>query len=232
VFTLLNRYTFHHRTLDPTFKVYLDERETKHSLDITKRSLNRRAYLDYGHWRYPIFDSVEFVKSHEYRLVQAADVLTGAIAYIWNGHHQKQTASKHKLDMCDYIGGRMWGDRHTLGKPTLPFIEHRGIAIWLLDWEAQRRKALVATYEDQRLHIPAATTLLELRTHGFEINLTCPKCWRFRGNVIHPKTIALPFGGPFRCSRTGCAGSPIPILSPDPLKVPLFARPLAQSSKA
>lgn len=90
VFTLLNKYTSLHKQLDPIFKVYLDERDTTHTLDTTRRSLNRRAFNDYGHWKYPIFDTIEYVKSHEHRLVQAADIITGAVAYIWNGHHEQK----------------------------------------------------------------------------------------------------------------------------------------------
>jgi hypothetical protein len=230
VFTLLNKYTFHHRALDPVFKVYLDERDTTHTLETTRRSLNRRAHSDYGQWRYQIFHTLEYVKSHEHRLVQAADIITGAIAYIWNGHHKQKSPAKHKVAMCDFIGKRLWSDRTALGKPTLPYIEHRGISIWLLDWDADRRKALIATHKDQLLHIPATNSLVELRSHGFEVSLTCPKCWHLRKNVAHPDTVALPFSGPFPCVRSRCDGKAIPTLNPDPLKVPLFSRPLSPST--
>jgi len=230
VFTLLNRYTFHHRALDPVFRVYLDERNTTHTLETTRRSLNRRAYNDYNQWHYQIFHTLTYVKSHEYRLVQAADIITGAIAYIWNGHHEQNGAAKHKIAMCDFIGKRLWSDRTALGKPTLPYIEHRGISIWLLDWDADRRKALISTHKDQLLHIPGFLSLGELHAHGFEISLTCPKCWHLRKNVIHPGSLAQPFGGAFICGRTGCDGNAIPTLNPDPLKVPLFSRSLSHSS--
>lgn len=225
VFTLLNEYTARHKALDPYFSVYLDNRVTKHSLETTRRSLNRRAFLDYGHWKYPIFQTIQYVHSHEHRLVQAADVLTGAIAYIWNGHDQKPTAASHKLDMCDFIGARLWGNRSTLGKPTIKPIENRGIAIWHLDWEAQRRKALIATHKDHLLHFPEDLTLGELKAHGFEFTLTCPKCWRSIERIERPELLALSLTAPFTCTRVKCDGHPLLTLRPDPIKVPLFANP-------
>src|SRR5262249_43553720 len=113
---------------------------------------------------------------------------------------------------------------------TIPPIEQRGLAIWLLDWDADRRKALVATHRDQLLHIPDSCSLSELRSHGFKIKLTCPKCWHVRRNVAHTHLLDLPFNGRFDCVRRNCDGKPIPTLEPDPLKVPLFSKPRSRPS--
>jgi hypothetical protein len=63
--------------------------------------LNNRCKSDLGFASMP-FKQVTYARSEKSRLIQAADLITGAIAYETNGLHRVANASKHRK--------RLWAD--------------------------------------------------------------------------------------------------------------------------
>lgn len=114
---------------DRRFYVFLDDRTTKHTPDATRRMLNARARKERG-VSYDIYRNVQFCPSHESRLIQMTDVMTGAIAFETNGHHVAPGAATHKIKIMKLItaGARL----RTLAKPS-PY-GHGGFDIWHLDF--------------------------------------------------------------------------------------------------
>lgn len=60
----------------------------------------------------PPVKTVESRKSQDYRLIQLADVIMGAIGYVWNNEHRKKNRSEGKVHLCRYLA-------HKIGKPDL-----------------------------------------------------------------------------------------------------------------
>lgn len=79
-------------------------------------------------------------------MIQAADVLSGAVAWVWNKRYEKD-ASHHKRTLAAHVAmraklqptkaaktaGMKRGDVLTLGFQTLPHQEE-GFAIWSMDF--------------------------------------------------------------------------------------------------
>jgi hypothetical protein len=139
-FTLLFKFARIHAktTTSPHFYVHLDQRTTPYDPDVTRITLNYKDRAEHGR-DYEAYKLVHFVDSKKSRLVQMADVFSGAIAASWN---KKHTAS-HKQEMIDFIQ-RRWL-LSSLDQPTRRQRGPRGIDIWLLDWDARARKAAPQT---------------------------------------------------------------------------------------
>lgn len=97
------------------FVVFLDKRTTKHDPDVMKYTLNNRAKTEFRVTSGP-FKSVTFVRSEDSRLIQATDVITGAIAFEKNGRHLVQNASPHKVALWQHLKLSIKLD--TLARPT------------------------------------------------------------------------------------------------------------------
>jgi len=159
--TSLERYIYHHlrgytrRTLAPEgtrFVVTLDESPLRRSAEVQAITLNRTYRRDSGN-DFDIFESVVDGTSKENLMIQAADVLTGAVAWVWNKRYASSDASEHKKTLAAHIAKRARlpatgllakagvprGGVLTLGTPTLPHHESHGFAIWRMDFSKSKR---------------------------------------------------------------------------------------------
>ncbi|MFN0217847.1 MAG: DUF3800 domain-containing protein [Hyphomicrobium sp.] len=68
----------------------------------TLYALNNKAKTVFG-WPEGPFADVAFVDSKKSRLIQATDILTGAVAYETNGKHLASDASKHRVALMRHI---------------------------------------------------------------------------------------------------------------------------------
>lgn len=159
----LERYIYHHllgfarRSLAPEttrFVVTLDQSPLRRSADVQKITLNHAFKRDTNR-DIDIFDSVVDGDSETDLFIQAADVLTGAVAWVWNKRGAKANASKHKRELAAHVAKRARlhpdravaqrgvkrGDVEALGIPTLPHHESHGFAIWHLDFSKSKWRA-------------------------------------------------------------------------------------------
>jgi len=84
------------------YHVYLDKRETTHSLDELRSVLNNGIASRYNISGRP-YRRVQFRDSKQSELLQLNDILIGAIGARKNGHHLKQNASAAKIALADHI---------------------------------------------------------------------------------------------------------------------------------
>lgn len=85
------------------YHVFIDAPQGDEGQNVPLRHmLNNRCKSKLGFDDKP-FLGVSYVRSEKSRLIQAADLLTGAIAYEMNGQHQEQTASKHKRALWEAL---------------------------------------------------------------------------------------------------------------------------------
>ena len=134
-FTLLYKFARIHAlpSSSPHFNVHLDKRETRHSPDVTRITLNHKDASEHGRG-YEAYKLVHFVDSKTSRMIQAADVFTGVVAAAWNLTH----TSARKREMIDFIEKKWF---FPLSEGTAKHISLRGIDIWPLDWDAKAKKA-------------------------------------------------------------------------------------------
>lgn len=87
------------------FSVWIDKRaDSLDDFEMDKRtlySLNTEAKSKFG-WAEGPFASVRFVDSKENRLIQAVDMITGAVAYETNEKHKAADASQHRLTLLKH----------------------------------------------------------------------------------------------------------------------------------
>jgi hypothetical protein len=146
VFTHLNTYvrtTGHDR---PLFHATLDEDEF--DPEVQKITLNHKFWRDHG-GDYDAFEVVRAEKSKNDLMLQAADLITGAIAWVWNGGLEPASTSNsyvHRLTMASLIAARVripqikkkseiivpQGDVRGLGYPTVQ-AHQKGFSIWKMD---------------------------------------------------------------------------------------------------
>lgn len=135
LFLLLDRYSYKYRSF-PSFRAYLDRRETKHTPERMREMLNLRAAK--RKLVYEPFSSVQFIRSENSRLIQVADIITGAIAYTSNRQFLAAEAAKYRQKMADYIAQH--AEMGTLANET-PFPHSlAGFGIWHLRWGQPRRR--------------------------------------------------------------------------------------------
>lgn len=109
----LEKYIFYHllgyaRRLPPTiparFCVVLDKLKDKHRFEALHRSLNFRVRKDRIR-PYDMYTDVIGVESHSQVLVQAADVLAGCVAWVWNEHY-KNASDPDRIALATQIAER------------------------------------------------------------------------------------------------------------------------------
>lgn len=104
LFQLLFGYIrkFRHK---PKFYAYLDERTTKHTPEKLRKMLNAKAWKE---WRidHRPYRVCQFRDSKAERLIQIADVLSGAIAYRWNSLDTRTDAAPQKVELMQHITER------------------------------------------------------------------------------------------------------------------------------
>ena len=134
IFTLLREFAKKHgETVD--YHVFVDSPTGKEQqADTLLYSLNNECAYQLGFKRKP-FQTVRFVLSHKVRCVQAADLITGAIAYETNRHHIRDNASKHKKAL--WVDMLTASPVKTFARPTRMF--PRQFQIWHFDFTASKR---------------------------------------------------------------------------------------------
>lgn len=106
---------------DKSHHIYIDIKDTRSKEKVHKlEQVLRNDKYDYGK---EIIKKVQQVRSHEVELIQLADLLTGAIAYVNRG----LSNSKAKNILIDFIRHR---SRYTLTKSTLIREQKFNIFLW------------------------------------------------------------------------------------------------------
>jgi len=107
------------------FHVYLDKRETKHSLEDLRNVLNNGIAHRYDVQSRP-YRRVQFRDSKKSEILQLNDILIGAIGARKNGHHARPQASRARVGIADHIAAR--ARIRDLGRTT-PYGQRR-FSIW------------------------------------------------------------------------------------------------------
>lgn len=99
--------------------VWIDKRaDSLDDLEMDKRTLyalNNKAKSKFG-WQEGPFASVRFVDSKTSRLIQAVDMITGAVAYETNHKHKAADASQHRVALLKHVIEK--STLKTLSKPS------------------------------------------------------------------------------------------------------------------
>jgi len=188
IFLNLITYARAHAKVPATFTVLLDDPGNL-PLESLRTNLNNRDADEHGR-NVPVFTSIDAADSKASRLVQAADIITGAVAYVWNKHHEEPQASYRK-DLASHIAfcaqipvidktamraGIKPGDIRTLGLETAHFIAQKGLVIWPVDWKHEQVAKLKAESKAQLLALPQHATYGELMDKGYSFAMMCPRC--------------------------------------------------------
>lgn len=134
LFLLLDKHGRKYRSF-PSFSAYLDRRETKHAPEQMCEMLNLRAKK--RRLAYEPFASVQFIRSENCRLIQVADIITGAIAYTCNRQFLASDAAKYRQSMANYVAQQ--AELGTLANETPYPHSLPGFDIWHLKWDKPRR---------------------------------------------------------------------------------------------
>jgi hypothetical protein len=249
IHTLLMGYARDHAKRDCCFYVHLDGGGTDLLLDSLRQYLNRHDQSLHGR----TFDAFKLIKpadSKTSRLVQAADLLSGAIAYVTHGEHLKAGHSASRRQFAEFIankaqlpaserlkkkGAAPFGALETLGEETHRAVALKGLSIWHVDPRAEAEKAIRRLSKDQLSLIPKGLRFGELKQWGFEIDVVCPRCDRYRRDFLRDNEVLRSFltsSAPrLSCQRkSGCEGRGIVLLRPDPFSVPLIVDQLRKEA--
>ncbi|AEE95325.1 DUF3800 domain-containing protein [Mahella australiensis] len=118
--------------------IYPDDRKNsyKHRLEALKIILNRGMRKKYG-INYDAIRNIEARDSHNEDLIQAVDIITGAIGYRWNCRHLNDNASTAKIQLSEYItqkaGLQTLATCHKKG-------EHVDFNIWYMDMSKSNKR--------------------------------------------------------------------------------------------
>lgn len=218
---------------DARLYVLLDQRTKKYSGEAQKRSLNGRDFEERRR-PYPLFQEVLDVDSKSSRLVQAADVISGAVAWVMSERYLARDSSAKKRELAEHMAKRaripsvgpakrLGNERGTLlslSIETPPYaIDECGFASWHLHLRAEEEAKVRAVSKVQLGHFPPDTTFADLAAKGFRITLECPRCDRRHLDYLSAK----PAFGHSRlrdrrkmpsCSKCGRSG--VVLLRPDP----------------
>lgn len=239
VFKQLLRYSKEYTPGSVTYSVTLDAgREKRFPTADKKRMLNARYRRDTG-LDYEAFESVETVLSHECRLVQAADVLSGAVAWVWNKRYESESKSMElKKSLASHVAklarlhprdpiakklGVKAGHYLTLGYRTYPPTTH--FTIWEFELRKGQERELKAISAAQLDAIVDRNSRFgDLPRLGYEIELRCAYCNDTVANKpLDPKFDAQTISAAYRPKCTECASPRIVNLIPDPRHAPLLA---------
>jgi hypothetical protein len=118
--------------------IYPDDRKNsyKYRLEALKIILNRGIRKKYEINFDPI-RNIEARDSHNVNLIQAVDVITGAIGYRWNKRHLMENASISKTQLSEYIAQKA-------NLPTLATYHKKGESvgfnIWYMDMNKSNKR--------------------------------------------------------------------------------------------
>lgn len=116
--------------------VHLDERTTKYKLSILCNVLNNGIRKKYNEKR-RVVRNVQAVCSHDWGLMQIADVLMGAIGHQNNDCQLRPSARRAKIELADYIARK--AKLLSLRDDTPWSMKHFGI--WRFRFGAGKKKA-------------------------------------------------------------------------------------------
>jgi hypothetical protein len=133
-FTLLREFAKEHGPF-VDYHVFIDSPNgLETDADKIRYSLNNECTYQLGFKRQP-FKTAKFVLSHKVRGIQAADLITGAIAYETNRNHLRENPSKHKQKLWTEMLAT--SNLRTFAKPTKIFPKQ--FQIWHFDFATSRR---------------------------------------------------------------------------------------------
>lgn len=121
----------------PRFYAYLDYRTTKHTPERLRSMLNRKSARDLRVTHNP-FRVCQFRHSHDVRLIQAADIITGAIAFKMNQHDVVLGAATYKVDLMNHIAFEI-GLRSLANPTTISQVQASNVDIWHIDLNSYAR---------------------------------------------------------------------------------------------
>jgi len=240
IHTLLMSFARDHAHRACHFHVRLDGGSTDASLDSLCQYLNRQDRKEHRR-DYDAFKVIEPAESKDSRLVQAADLLSGAIAYVTNGEHFKCGRAENRQRFAEFIaqkaqlppstrlkakGVTAFGTLESLGEETFKALALKGVGIWHVDPRAQAERTMRQLSRDQLALLPKGLTFGELKRWGFQIDVVCPRCDRYRKDFARDNSDfclrRLHSGPRLRCQRkSGCPTLGVILLRPDPFAVPL-----------
>jgi hypothetical protein len=236
----LEKYIFYHllgyarrlpKASPARFCVALDKIKDKHTFEALQRSLNFRVRNELGR-KYDLFPDLIAVESHTQILVQAADILAGCIAWVWNERYTNSSdpdrvalatriAQRVNLPVMAYAKADGVERKSFLnfGYPTLPHQEHR-FAIWEMYLRAREEQDLRAKSGEQLACFPVGTTYNDLKEQRFKVEVRCLRCSRRNPNFLVPDPT---FGNRLLTDRyrpkcSECRKPGVLLLRPDPLK--------------
>lgn len=122
----------------PRFFAFLDDRTTKHTTKALRNMLNNKASRDLQIHHNP-YRYCEFHKSETQRLIQAADIISGAIAFRMNQKNIIAGAAQHKIGVMEVV--RELANVTDLRLPT--GFPSNGFDIWHIDFDAADRRRLM-----------------------------------------------------------------------------------------
>lgn len=117
--------------------IVLDERTTKrYDLDDLKASLNNGLRID-RQLDPPVVRSVMYRDSRAELLLQLSDLLSGAVGFFQNRHHESGLSSAHKLALAQHIASRAKARDLTMAQR-----HDDALGIWTLQMRARIKKGL------------------------------------------------------------------------------------------
>lgn len=181
------------------------------------------------------FRSVKVVESHRSRFVQAADVLSGAVAWVWNKRYDDKDKGQEKESLAALVARRFdtqvtdklalhrgVKQKHylSLGYQTLPNVEH-GFSIWDFDLRAKKAEERRKFSAAQCAAVPdPKTRFRDLARSNYRINLECVYCNDKIKNSLDEPTLkrfnSLRVSTTQRPICMECGRKRIAILHPDP----------------
>jgi hypothetical protein len=176
------------------FHVQLDNR-TKYKGAGQKTTLNRRFGKETGH-KWEIFADVEDVDSKSQVMVQAADVITGCVAWVWNRQYDNEMVDARRIAFAEHIATQAElrvspdaekdriepRDYRNFGYPTLPHQE-KGFTIWKMNF--RRKEEGQAKAEAKRIlaRYGGEATLGEVG-QDYRIGAVCFECDRSKPDIL------------------------------------------------
>jgi hypothetical protein len=221
-----------HMTSTTRFAVTLDKLKDNHQFDRLRRALNSRVRNESGR-HYDMYSEVIGVDSHTHILVQAADVLTGCVAWVWNKRYEKQS-DPERVALAEQIArlanlgltdraktdGVKHGHYMNFGYSTWRHQETHGFAIWELNLRKEMEAELRSLSIEQLACFPPDMTFAALAERGVKPVMRCIRCDRRNPNILEliPSFSQRPLSDRYRPKCQTCNKRGILLLRPDPLK--------------
>jgi hypothetical protein len=193
----LEKYIFFHlldygrrQKGDARFYVLLDKRTNKYTAETQKRALNARDKKIHN-WGYDRYAEVLDVESTSSRFVQAADVISGAVAHVMNERYLAPDASPEKRALAELVAklaripsvgpaARLKvkrGELRSIGMETLANVTDTcGFASWHMHLRVEEEEKLKARSKEQFAPYARTDTYGHVAADGFKIVLECARC--------------------------------------------------------